>query len=220
MAGDHGLVPIEQCGHLVEAQPEALPLQADIQTDCAVGGLVEDNLPTGIIFALGHASTSSGHVQGNLPHGSTEPVGSQRPPEVENRSTPAIITEERTLVDEKRPRHPGPTASIRASGSRWVESGRRQCNHFSCLWARVPRRSDDDPARIERYQTEALIHGHLPVAGLAGFACHGPESERVLETEIETALGGLAGVEILVYEPLAAIPTRPRSGSAGMATEA
>ncbi len=108
MSGDHGFVPIEQRGHLVEAQPEALALQADIQTDGAVGGLVEDNLPTGIVFALGHVSASSRPCRGGvLRPGSTDPDGLPTPSPRETRSTPAIVTARRILAGEKRPRHPG-----------------------------------------------------------------------------------------------------------------
>jgi hypothetical protein len=37
---------------------------------------------------------------------------------------------------------------------------------------------------MERYQAEALIHRHLPVAGLAGLACHGAAQRETLEAEI------------------------------------
>jgi len=44
---------------------------------------------------------------------------------------------------------------------------------WSILQARDFQRSADDPGKIERYQAEALIHRELPVASLAGIACHG-----------------------------------------------
>ena len=42
-------------------------------------------------------------------------------------------------------------------------------------WARLTardfRRDVDDPEKIERYQAEALVYWHVPVAGLLGVAC-------------------------------------------------
>lgn len=40
------------------------------------------------------------------------------------------------------------------------------------LQARNFKRNPDDPEQIERYQAEALIHRHVPVAGLVGIICH------------------------------------------------
>jgi hypothetical protein len=52
------------------------------------------------------------------------------------------------------------------------------------LRARDFRRSADDPAKIERYQAEALIHGHLPVNALLGLACHGVAQRDALEAQV------------------------------------
>ena len=43
---------------------------------------------------------------------------------------------------------------------------------WSLLQARNFARNPDDPAQIERYQAEALIHQHCPVSGLIGIVCH------------------------------------------------
>jgi hypothetical protein len=43
-------------------------------------------------------------------------------------------------------------------------------------WAMLQRRDfkydPDDPSKKERYQAEALVYKHLPIDGLAGFACY------------------------------------------------
>jgi hypothetical protein len=39
------------------------------------------------------------------------------------------------------------------------------------------RRDDDDPAKFERYQAEALVYQHLPVAGLSGIVVYTSQLE-------------------------------------------
>ncbi len=39
------------------------------------------------------------------------------------------------------------------------------------------KRDPNDFGKVERYQAEALIHQHLPVAALAGIVCHGEEQK-------------------------------------------
>jgi len=45
---------------------------------------------------------------------------------------------------------------------------------WSLIRSRDFRRDPENPERFERYQAEALIHRHLPVAGLLGLACQNP----------------------------------------------
>lgn len=42
-----------------------------------------------------------------------------------------------------------------------------------------------DPGKFERYQAEALVHRHLPIAGLSGIICHGDAQKSFLQTEVE-----------------------------------
>jgi hypothetical protein len=35
-------------------------------------------------------------------------------------------------------------------------------------------RDPNDPGKFERYQAEALAHGHVPLAAVTGVVCHGP----------------------------------------------
>lgn len=49
------------------------------------------------------------------------------------------------------------------------------------LQARDFRRDPDDPGKFERYQAEALIHQHCPVAGLLGMVCYSDEVQARLE---------------------------------------
>jgi ssDNA thymidine ADP-ribosyltransferase, DarT len=65
---------------------------------------------------------------------------------------------------------------------------------WSSLKARNFRRDLEDPGRIERYQAEALVYGHVPVRALLGIACH---SEAV-KTELERVVGPIEDVPIRV----------------------
>lgn len=42
-----------------------------------------------------------------------------------------------------------------------------------------------DPGKFERYQAEALVHRHLPIAGLSGIICHGDAQKTFLLAEVE-----------------------------------
>lgn len=53
------------------------------------------------------------------------------------------------------------------------------------LQARNFSRDPDDPAKIERYQAEALIHNHLPVAGLIGIICYTDRVKQSIEREVQ-----------------------------------
>ncbi|MEX1031871.1 MAG: DUF4433 domain-containing protein [Cellvibrionaceae bacterium] len=52
-------------------------------------------------------------------------------------------------------------------------------------------RNPDDPGQIERYQAEALIHGHVPISALLGAVCY----TRELEMQLKEQAGKL-GVEL------------------------
>lgn len=43
---------------------------------------------------------------------------------------------------------------------------------WSILQRRDFRREPDDLGKFERYQAEALVHGHLPIDALSGIVCH------------------------------------------------
>ena len=47
------------------------------------------------------------------------------------------------------------------------------------------KRDPEDPAKFERYQAEALIHQHLPVAGLRGIVCYTEKLKQRIEQEIQ-----------------------------------
>ena len=53
------------------------------------------------------------------------------------------------------------------------------------LQARNFSRDPDDPAKFERYQAEALIHNHLPVAGLLGIMCYTERVKQSIEQEVQ-----------------------------------
>lgn len=48
-------------------------------------------------------------------------------------------------------------------------------------------RSDDYPDKMERYQAEALVRGHLPVAALRGIACNSVATQRRVKTMVQNA---------------------------------
>jgi hypothetical protein len=52
---------------------------------------------------------------------------------------------------------------------------------WKILQARDFQRDPDDPGKFERYQAEALVHRHLPVAALNGIVCYGPAQQAHLE---------------------------------------
>lgn len=45
-------------------------------------------------------------------------------------------------------------------------------------------RDPDDPIKVERYQAEALVHDHLPVAGLFGVICHSEEMKCTIQHQL------------------------------------
>lgn len=55
---------------------------------------------------------------------------------------------------------------------------------WGILQRRDFKRDPDDPAKIGRYQAEALIHRHCPMQGLAGIVCH----DEGVKMEVEQAV--------------------------------
>jgi hypothetical protein len=53
------------------------------------------------------------------------------------------------------------------------------------LQSRNFKHDPDDPAKKERYQAEALIWKHVPVATLQGICCYTTAVEQDLRTEVE-----------------------------------
>jgi hypothetical protein len=47
------------------------------------------------------------------------------------------------------------------------------------------KRDINDPTKCERYQAEALIHHHVPVAALSGIACYGSAQQARIQTEAD-----------------------------------
>jgi hypothetical protein len=60
---------------------------------------------------------------------------------------------------------------------------------WNILQRRDFKRDPDDPRKMERYQAEALIHQHLPIAGLIGIVCYTEQLK--LKIEQETQARGL-----------------------------
>lgn len=52
---------------------------------------------------------------------------------------------------------------------------------WTILQARDFRRNPEDPGKFERYQAEALIHRHLPVAALSGVVCYGQKQQEHIQ---------------------------------------
>ncbi|KGE51215.1 DUF4433 domain-containing protein [Xanthomonas axonopodis pv. vasculorum] len=53
------------------------------------------------------------------------------------------------------------------------------------LQARDFRRDQEDPAKFERYQAEALVHRHLPVDGLLGMVCYTDDMKVSIELQLK-----------------------------------
>ena len=53
------------------------------------------------------------------------------------------------------------------------------------LQARNFKRNPDDPEQIERYQAEALVHRHVPIAGLIGIICYTKAVKADLDAHIQ-----------------------------------
>lgn len=55
---------------------------------------------------------------------------------------------------------------------------------WSIIQSRDFRRDPEDPAKIERYQAEALIHNHCPIEGLIGMVCYTKDIKESVDQEI------------------------------------
>jgi hypothetical protein len=60
---------------------------------------------------------------------------------------------------------------------------------WKLLQARDFKRDENDPAKFERYQAEALIHRHCPVSGLIGIVCHSEKGK--MQAQAQVAAQGL-----------------------------
>ncbi|WP_109513750.1 type II toxin-antitoxin system toxin DNA ADP-ribosyl transferase DarT [Pseudomonas ovata] len=55
---------------------------------------------------------------------------------------------------------------------------------WAILQQRDFKRDPDDPRKMERYQAEALIHEHVPVAALLGIVCYNEDLQRWVTEEV------------------------------------
>ncbi|HEV2328193.1 MAG TPA: DUF4433 domain-containing protein [Verrucomicrobiae bacterium] len=67
----------------------------------------------------------------------------------------------------------------------FADLARLDCIAWNLLQTRDFKRDLYDPGKIERYQAEALVHRHLPVAELSGIICHGDAQKTILQGEVE-----------------------------------
>jgi hypothetical protein len=61
------------------------------------------------------------------------------------------------------------------------------------LHARDFKRDPDDPGKFERYQAEALVYRHVPIAAILGIICYSAEEQ----TKIETLCGTIPRPQVL-----------------------
>jgi hypothetical protein len=55
---------------------------------------------------------------------------------------------------------------------------------WKLLQARDFRRDENDPAKFERYQAEALVHRYCPISGLIGIVCHSEEGKMQAQAQV------------------------------------
>ncbi len=100
-------------------------------------------------------------------------------------------------------------ARVNSAGLKWIFTDKhayyRWANYYSDLadlekidWpilqARDFRRDPDDPEKFERYQAEALVHQHVPVAGLMGIVCYTDALKQSIEQQ-----AAQRGLQLEVY---------------------
>jgi ssDNA thymidine ADP-ribosyltransferase, DarT len=56
---------------------------------------------------------------------------------------------------------------------------------WGILQARDFKRDVDDPQKMSRYQAEALVYRHLPIAGLLGIVCHTETLKSNIEVQLQ-----------------------------------
>lgn len=71
----------------------------------------------------------------------------------------------------------------------WVDYFRDLANLPAIDWSILQRRDfsrdPEDPRKMERYQAEALVHQHLPVAALIGVVCFTEQIKLQLEEQVQ-----------------------------------
>lgn len=55
---------------------------------------------------------------------------------------------------------------------------------WALLRSRDFKRDVEDPVKVERYQAEALVHRHVPVAALSGVVCHSAAIRSKIEADL------------------------------------
>jgi len=66
---------------------------------------------------------------------------------------------------------------------------------WNLLQHRDFRRDPDDPAKMERYQAEALVYRHVPLGALRGIMCYNQPVMQTIQTELNTR-----GLDLRVYD--------------------
>jgi hypothetical protein len=56
---------------------------------------------------------------------------------------------------------------------------------WKLLQARDFKRDENDPAKFERYQAEALVHQHCPVSGLIGVVCYSEKGKMLAQAQVQ-----------------------------------
>jgi len=60
------------------------------------------------------------------------------------------------------------------------------CIDWARLQARDFKRDPEDPGKVERYQAEALVYQHVPMAAILGVVCYRQEQQRKIENDCDT----------------------------------
>ena len=61
---------------------------------------------------------------------------------------------------------------------------------WTILQNRDFKRDPDDPGKVERYEAEALVYGHLPIGALTGIICHNDSVASAIKARVaERGLG-------------------------------
>ncbi len=67
---------------------------------------------------------------------------------------------------------------------------------WALLRSRNFKRDPEDPDKFARYEAEALVHQHLPLAGLLGMACYTMATKEQIDGQL-AACGLTLGVQVL-----------------------
>lgn len=71
------------------------------------------------------------------------------------------------------------------TASFFSDLARLDCIAWNLLQQQDFKRDLYDPGKFERYQAEALVHRHLPVAALSDIICHSDAQKAFLQAEVE-----------------------------------